>query len=208
MKKIKSNDDTKIIFLPEEKEVNDFLKNILTFGKIHLFNNNFIKFKESPRDKNNKLIYTITGENKNILTKIETQNWIGILSENILEKPKLYKWKIKILKNQSKWIRVGIVPKDYDINTSANYSVGWCFYDYYHALYSGPPFYYSQKETNLSHIKNEIIIVVNTEKGTMKFIIDNIDKGDSFTNISFDQPYVPVVFLCGVGDSVEVNWLN
>lgn len=120
----------------------------------------------------------------------------------------IYKWKIKILKNYNRWIRVGIVPKDYDINLSDNYSCGWCFYDYYHALYSGPPFNYKQKETNLSHIKNEIVIIVNTEKGTMKFVIDNVDKGDSFTNISFDQPYVPVVFLHGVNDSVEVTWMN
>ena len=194
--------------LPEAKEVNDFLKNILTFGKIQLFNNKFIKFKESPKDINNKLIYTITGENKNILTKIETQNWIGILSENIFEKPKLYKWKIKILKNQSKWIRVGIVPKDYDISKSSNYSCGWCFYNFYPALYSGPPHYYDMKETNLNHIKEEIVIVANTEKGTIKFIVDKVDKGDSFNNIPFEQPFVPVVFLYSSNYSVEVTMID
>ena len=208
IKKIKDNNDIEFIFIPEEKDIDKFIETINQFGDIILFENNFFKFRESPKDKNNKLKYTLTGENKNILTKVEKQEWIGILSENVLERPKEYKWKIKILKNQNRWIRVGIVPKDYDINFSGNYNCGWCFYDYYHALYSGPPYNYDRKESNLSYIKNDVIIIVNTEKGTMKFIIDNVDKGDSFTNISFDKPYVPVIFLCGVNDSVEVTNLT
>ena len=212
IKKIKDNNEVNFIFIPEEKGINQFIEQINQFGDItaheNNYENNHFKFRESPLDKNNKLKYTITGDNKNILTKIEKQEWIGILSENVLKKPKEYKWKIKILKNQHRWIRVGIVPKDYDINLSGNYSCGWCFYDYYHALYSGPPHNYNGKESNLSHITNEIFIVVNTEKGTMKFIIDKVDQGDSFTNISFDTPYVPIVFLYGLNDSVEVTVLT
>ena len=119
-------------------------------------------------------------------------------------KPKIYNWKIKILKNQFRHIRVGIVPKDYDINSSNEYKCGWCFYDYYCSLYSGPPNNYDGEKTNLNHIKNEIIISVNTDKGTIKFIIDNEDRGDSFTNIPFDKPLVPVIFLYDNQDSVEV----
>ena len=203
IKKVKNTKNIRINFIPEEKGINDFINVINTFGKIELedkFKYELI-FKENPQ-------YTITGENKNILTKIGKDIWIGILAKNELKKPKEYKWKIRILNNISKYIRVGIVPKNYDISTSSQYSCGWCFYDFYPALYSGPPYYYNKKETNLSHIKGEIVVVVNTEKGTIKFIVDKVDKGNSFDNISFDEPFAPVIFLYSSNYSVEVTMID
>ena len=51
---------------------------------------------------------------------------------------------------------------------------------------------------------DEIIIVMNMNNGKLKFIIDNEDKGESFTNIPLDKPLVPVVFLYDKDDSVEI----
>ena len=206
LKKIKNGEDIIFKFTQEEKGVNEFLEKISMFGGINYQNKGkYFLLRESPIDLNNNKKYIITGENKNIITKIEKDEWIGILCDDELIKPYIYKWKIKVLKNQCRNIRVGIVPKDYDINSSSNYNVGWCFYDYFCALYSGPPHNYNKKETNFSHIKDEIDIVVNTGKGTMKFIIDNVDKGDSYSDIPFDKPLIPVIFLYRVNDSIEIT---
>ena len=103
---------------------------------------------------------------------------------------------------------VGIAPISFDFN-SANYD-GW----YLNAnnnkptLYSGPPFNYSQKETNLSKINDEIVVVMNMKKRTLKFIINNEDKGDSYTNIPIDKPLFPAVLLCNINDSVEIIKLD
>lgn len=42
------------------------------------------------------------------------------------------------------------------------------------------------------------------DTGALKFIIDNKDKGCSYTDIPLDKPLVPVVFLYSANDSVEV----
>ena len=206
IQKINTEKDGSIEFIPKENGINEFLDSINLFGKIETKEDKYFIFRESPIDKFNKKRYSITGNNKNILTKIENNEWIGILCENELSKSKEeHKWKIKIIKNKDNHIRVGIVPKDYNINSSNNYSCGWCFYNYYAALYSGPPQNFNHKNTNLNKIKNEIVIVMNMNKGTMKFIIDNEDKGESYTGIPLDKPLVPVIFLYDKDDSVEVT---
>jgi len=42
------------------------------------------------------------------------------------------------------------------------------------------------------------------EKRTLKFIINNEDKGDSYTNIPIDKPLFPAVCLTHINDSVEI----
>ena len=199
----------KIQFLPKESGINDFSHEIKNFGKI---TPHFLNFRRSPLDINNKIQYTLTTSENNsiIITKKERNEWVGILGENEFEKSTEYKWRIKILKNKSNHIRIGIIQKDYDIKSSGEYSCGYCFYLYYNSLYSGPPYYYSNKKTNLNSVKNEVIIVMTLEKerGKLKFIIDNIDKGYSYTDIPLEKPYVPVVFLYDLDDSIKVEYLE
>ena len=45
---------------------------------------------------------------------------------------------------------------------------------------------------------------MNMKKGTLKFIINNEDKGDSYTNIPLDKPLAPAIILCNTNDSVEI----
>ena len=71
-------------------------------------------------------------------------------------------------------------------------------------LYSGPPFNYSGKGTNLSKVNDEIVLVMNMKKRTLKFIINNEDKGDSYTDIPIDKPIFPAVILYDTNDSVEI----
>ena len=130
---------------------------------------------------------------------------MGAICENKLEKTKEYKWKIKILNfylNLNN-IKVGVAPVDFDINSSS-YNYGWyldCSNSY---LYSGSPQNYNGNSTNLSKVKDEITIILSMQKRTIKFIINNEDKGESFTNIPLDKQLTPAVFLYYTNDSVKI----
>ena len=131
---------------------------------------------------------------------------MGIICENELDKSiEEHKWKIKILKTFNKAIMVGVAPIDFDIHSSSYDTCGWYFYCYDSTLYSGPLFKYSCKGTNLSKVNDEIIVVMNMKKRTLKFIINNEDKGDSYTNIPIDKPLFPAVFLAYQNDSIEIT---
>ena len=91
---------------------------------------------------------------------------------------------------------IGVANSDFDINSSIYSNCGWFLYfSNPPALYSGPPFNYSHVKTNLSQVKDEVIIVMNMKRRTLKFIINNEDKGDSYTNIPIDKPLYPAVLL-------------
>ena len=141
------------------------------------------------------------------MTKTGTNGyWMGTIYENELDKSiEEHKWKIKILKSQNKFIMVGVAPIDFDINSSSWNTCGWYYYCINSCLYSGPPFNYSSKQTNLSNINDEVIVVMNMKKRTLKFIINNEEKGDSYTNIPIDKPLFPAVLLHDQNDSVEIS---
>ena len=199
----KTNNKIKIEFSPKEDSLNNFLETLNSFGKIYL---NIFKFKECPKNINNNRIYTVSGENENIFTKTGTNSWMGTLCEHELDRSiEEHKWKIKILKTQKKNIMVGAASIDFDINSSDYSTCGWYFYCYDSTLYSGPPFNYCSSGTNLSKVNNEVIIIMNMKKRTLKFLINDEDKGDSYTNIPIDKPIYPAVCLCNINDSVEIS---
>jgi len=198
--KSNSNKNKEIKF--NEDGINNILEIIKNFGRIYY--NNFT-FKNCPLNINENRKYKISGERTNIFTKTGTNDvWMGTICENELEKSKEYKWKIKILKSQYKYIMVSVAPIDFDINSSRFDNCGWYFYCYDSTLYSGPPYKYSCKGTNLSKVNDEIIIVMNMNKRTLKYIINNEDKGESYTDIPIDKPLVPAVCLYNINDSVEI----
>ena len=130
---------------------------------------------------------------------------MGTICENELNKSiEEHKWKIKILQSKDKNIIVGVAPSDFDINSSF-YRCGWYCHCYDSTLYSGPPHNYSDKNLGLSSVKDEIIVVMNMKKRTLKFIINNEDKGDSYTNVPIDKPLFPAVLLYNQNDSVEIS---
>ena len=99
---------------------------------------------------------------------------------------------------------VGVAPGDFDFNTSSFSNCGWYYYLKSSMLWSGPPHCYSNKETNLKKVKDEIVLVMDMNKKTLKFVIDDEDKGDSYIDIPIDKKLYPTVFLCDVDDSVEI----
>ena len=155
----------------------------------------------------NKRYYSVSGEKDNIVTKkgeySNDSNWIGCLCENELNKLTENIWKIKILKTQNKCIMVGVAPIDFDINSSL-YDYGWYFHCYNSTLFSGAPQNYFNKETNLSKVNDEITIIMDMKKRTIKFLINNEDKGESYTDIPNDKPLAPVVLLYHTNDQVEI----
>ena len=151
----------------------------------------------------------ITGDNKNIFTKTGSEyDWMGTICDKELDQTiEEHKWRIKIIKTKAKEIMVGVAPSDFDINSSSYDNCGWYLFcrNTPPTLYSGPPFNYYNKQTNLSNVKDEIVVVMNMKKRTLKFIINNEDKGDSYTNIPIDKPLYPAVFLSYKDDSVEIT---
>ena len=49
---------------------------------------------------------------------------------------------------------------------------------------------------------------MDMSKRTLKFIVNNEDKGESYTNIPLDKPISPVVFLYDKNDSIEIIEMN
>ena len=200
----KKNNKLKIEFLPKEEQFNNFLSTLNSFGKISL---NKFKFRECPQNNNDDRKYSVTGNDKNILTKTGSGGWMGTICESELDKSiEEHKWKIKILKTVSKYIMIGVAPIDFDINSTEHYhSCGWYLYCYNSNLHSGPPFNLRGTDKNLSKVNDEVIVVFNFKKRALKFIINNEDKGDCYTDIPIDKPLFPAVLLDTINDSVEIS---
>jgi len=200
------NNKIKIKFTPNNIQLDSFLEKIKVFGKICF---NKYSFRECPINIKENRKYIITGDNKNILTKTGNNSWMGTLCENELDQSiEEHKWKIKFLEGTSNDIMVGVTTSDFDINSS-NYKTGWYLWSCHTppTLYSGPPFNYSNLKTNLSEVKDEIVIEMNMKKRTLKFIINNKDQGESYTNIPMDKPLFPAVCLYNKNDSIEITEL-
>ena len=202
--KIKNRTKIIIRFKPNGYQLGGFLKTIKLFGEIS-FNVPY-SLRECPINISENRKYVVTGFSNNILTKTVGDEWVGTISENELDKKiEEHKWKIKILKTtKNKNIMIGLAPSDFDINTSNYNTCGWYFYCYDLRLYSGPPFNRDYFRSNLSKIKDEVVVVMNMKKRTLKFIINNEDIGDSYTNIPIDKPLFPAIFLYNKDDSVKI----
>ena len=195
----------KLKFIQKDNPLDKFIETIKSFGQINYYSG--YSLRECPQNIKNPDKYIVSGDNKNILTKINSNSWIGTLCENELDKSvEEHKWKIKFLKTFNKAVMVGVAPIDFDISLPYQFnSCGWFLNCYNSSLNSGPPFNYRNFKTNLSQANDEIIVVMNMKKRTIKFIINNEDKGDSYSNIPIDKPLFPAVCLHYKNDSVEIN---
>ena len=202
----KNFENIKMTFVPEENELNYFLNEIMKFGKISY---NQYSFKKCPINISEERKFFISGEKENIITKVGTDYcWMGTICEKKLDQSKEeHIWKIKILNTYNNNIMIGIATIDFDINSSSyeiSNNKGWYFYCNNGTLYSGPPHYFQGKRINLKPRNNEIKIVMNIKKRTLKFINDREDNGESYTDIPLDKPIFPSILLRDVNDSVEI----
>ena len=213
IKKFDINLNTQIVFNPEKAELNSFIEQIKSFGQIIQKKNHInYSFKPYPINItiNEKRKFKLSGENgtKNILTKTGPDGWMGTICENILENSKIYRWRIKILKTQNNNIMVGIAPIDFDINISDYSNCGYYYYLKNSTLYSGPPYsYYGEKSNIISNKisdENDIVVIVNLKKRTLKFIINGEDNGVSYKDLPQDKPLAPAVNLFNQSDTIEI----
>ena len=204
--KYEKNETLAIDLKLKEEEIN-FLNNIKNLGNIYT-NNFFFKFKffiDEYNYTNRK--YIIIGEKENVAKKmVEDNQFTLIRCENKLELNKIYKWKINILNSKLKVILVGISQDEEELNPSLNNINGWYFYCFNSTLYSGPPHNYKNKKTNSDKIVyKEIIIIFDTYKGNLEFILDNNNKIEGYTDIPLDKPFYPSILLYDKNDTIEIN---
>ena len=195
-----------ITFYPGDNEsINEFTGKLKKFLNIYQ-NSNIFRFKKCPDKISENKLYTVSGEDENIITKTGVDGWVGIPCQNSLDdNNKQYIWTVKIIKSYNGTIMVGLGTIDFDINSSSYSNNGWYFYCYSSVLISGNSYNYNNKKTSLPKVKEEIKIVMNMETRELKFIVDNEDKDESFSILYPRKPLVPVVFLYHKNDSVEIN---
>ena len=185
--------------------ISDKIKNL---GNILFYNYKYI-FNQCPNDIDDKRKFIISGEKSNIITKKGPNFiWTGTTCLYEFKDNIEYKWKIRILNSEAKQIMIGVVPIDFDLKKMDNTDFaknicGWYFYCSDMRLYSGPPHNYKNKSTKISNIANEIIVVMNMNRRSLKFIVDNNDSEEQYKDIPIDKPLFPAVCLFN-NDIVEI----
>ena len=202
IEKYNLNNQINFDFISGEEQICNILNSIKKLGDVR--KKYLYKFIKCPENIEEEKKYIVTGEKQNIITKIgQNSNYFGIKCEYQLNELKIYKWKIKILKSKCQAIIIWVAPYDFDINKSTYSKYGWYFNCYNGGLYSGPPFNYNNKATNI-RVKDELIVEMNIPQKILKFIINKEENSASYSNIPLDKPIVPVVHLCDQNDSVEI----
>lgn len=148
------------------------------------------------------LKYKVSGEKNNIVTKTGLDGYLCVICEDELENNKIYKWKIKIFKTRKYDIKIGIACINY-MGKSQNYQNGWYLFTADYNLYSRPPQNFSGINSGLKK-DNEIIVSMDINKGILKFITKNEDKGDCYTIIPKDKPLFPSIIFYSKDDFVEI----
>ena len=89
--------------------------------------------------------------------------------------------------------------------------MGGTFSCYNSTLWSGPPphcykgkVYGLKKEGEYVHTGDSVGVVMDTTKGELSFVVDDVNLGVAFDGIPLDKPLVPCVILYNQGDSVEL----
>ena len=194
--------------LPMKIGFDEFLEKMKDFGRIKMVKD--LTFQTCP-------CYNIKD---NIIIK-NKDNYCTSICKVELESFQLeYIWKIKILKTGDNYngIYIGITTIDCcKSNNCKNsydnfYKKGWYCKCYDGSLYSGPPFNYNgYKPINKlgedfdKPLNNEIIIIFNMERKSLKFLINNKDNGDSYKNIPINQPLFFSIVLINPNDSIEIE---
>ena len=111
----------KLKFIQKDNPLDKFIETIKSFGQIdYLFG---YSLRECPKNIKDGNKYIVTGDNKNILTKLNSNNWVGTLCQIELDKSiEEHKWKIKFLKTYNKAIMVGVAPIDFDISSTYQFN--------------------------------------------------------------------------------------
>ena len=202
------NNKSQIQFCVQDDDIEEISEKIKNLGKVVFYNYRYM-FNQCPSDISEKKRFKITGDKLNIITKTGPNFvWTGTTCLSEFKEYVEYKWKIKILNSETKQIMIGVAPIDFnaeklDTTDFAINTCGWYFYCYDLKLYSGPPHNFINKNTGIKDYSDEIIVIMNMNTRTLKFIVNNLDKGEQYKDIPIDKPLYPVVCLFNP-DTVEI----
>lgn len=123
-------------------------------------------------------------------------------------------WNIKILKtwNHGQGVYIGVASSNVNQDFSDNFEKdGWYFNCHNSKLWSGPPHNYRaveygpRKRDGLYVQTGDVVgVVVDTTKGSLSFVLNEVNLGIAYSGIPLDKPIVPCVILEYEGDSVEI----
>jgi len=230
---LKKNDSKKIYTVDnnfQEEQINKFIKTIKNLGDIYY---NF-EFENNMNEKQNYIcsgeIENIITKNvedkkwvrilsKNIIKntkeysrKIKILNskskeiMVGVAQKETIIEYQNYNYNniavFPYLMPDSREFLIDFLNKANNNGSISN--LGWYFRCSNSKLYSDSPQDFRDKKTKLNKVINEIKIIMNMEKGTLKFIVDNEDKGEIYENIPINEPLVPAVLLYDNNDSVQI----
>ena len=100
---------------------------------------------------------------------------------------------------------ISIYQIDNNYKNKDDNNFGYYLYLKNSTFYSDIPFNYRDKKTNLKKIEEEVTIIMDMKKRTLKFIIDNEDKNDNdslYNNIPIEKPLFPTLLLYNENDSL------
>ena len=172
-------------------------------------------WKEWPDDVYWDKKYSVDEKNPRVATKIGEKGSCTIIGNTHLPLNTVTSWSIKILKskeNKGYGIYIGVVPSDIDQNEDDNYyKCGWYFDCHDSTLWSGPPHYDwgkehgpRKKKGQYIHTGDSVGVVMDTAKGELSFVLNEVNLGVAYKGIPLDKPLVPCVVLKYQGDSVEL----
>ena len=160
--------------------------------------------------------YSVDVEDPRIATKISgDDSYCTIVGNTPFSLNTVASWKIKVLKsknNNGDYINVGVASTDINQNDGNNYNkCGWYLYCGCSTLWSGPPHNYKRKEYGprkrdgeYVHTGDSVGVVMDTTKGELSFVLNDVNLGVAYEGIPLDKPLVPCVVPKYEGDSVEL----
>ena len=139
--------------------------------------------------------------------------WCTITGSTHLPLNKVTSWDIRVLNsrnNNGVCIYVGVAPFYIDQSDGENYNrCGWYLYCYNSSLWSGAPHLkrgkeYGPRKWDGEYVRtgNAVGVIMDTKKGDLSFILDDVNLGVAYKGIPLDKPLVSCVILGTKGDSV------
>ena len=163
-------------------------------------------WKECPKGK------YITGK-KNPRVVKSTRSWCTATWSTPLPPNKTTSWTIKILDEtytSSIFNYIGVAPSRIDpYEAGNNYKCGWYINCHDSTLCSGPPHEYKSKkyvqnvDAKSSYTGDSVGVVMDTAKGELSFVLNEVNIGVAYEGIPLDEPLVPCVLL-GARSTVEL----
>lgn len=177
-------------------------------------------WRECPGDISDDMKYSLCTDDLRVASKLNGEWWASdgnhctILGANAIPVAGLHYWGVKILKthNNGSDIFIGIAPIDIDQDCRNNFrKCGWYFDCYDSTLWSGPPHNYKDEDYGIrkewgQYVRkgDTVTVLVDSGKGMMSFVINDVNMGVAYSGIPLNKPLVPCVLLKWKSDTIQL----